>query len=569
MKTWFTRRDLDGRTLLVEVELGVEGAALSKGQNSHEDNERFSGAPATAKEASRRSHGERYHHGDPFWSFMHRPLYVHPHSAFMRIWEALFLVVSLYFTMLAPLRIALPRLWPNAGLLWLEILCTSTLFVDLVLRCFIAYEEDDENLDGEDDEDRVKVYSSAAADAHLVVSPRRIAARFLRTRFAISLLSALPIDLIVLSAVGSEGLEEFGGAATEYGQASSAAYAGLLRAAAFSNVLHYFAHWDWKAVHHTLLERIAKSIMIGGIGAHWLACGWIYVARLAEGAGLPSHLSSPAALAFEAANGGGSDAMRYCRAIYWALTMCSGVGQAEMVPASVAETVFIALTITCATAFFLFTVGTVTSLMSSGDSANAKTRQDLSALKIWMARAGLPGEIRLRVIENFYEQHVTRRGMEDRSLLAELPKFLQHEVAMFLNKDIVSSAALFRGCSATLVASLVEHLHPHRCLPLDSVVRKGDVGDELYLVKRGLFEVLNEDDTVHRMLGAGSYFGEVALLCQVHRTMTVRAVTHALVFVMDREPFLRLSSEVSPPPNRTRRPVAASRPSPLSARGLL
>merc|ERR1719440_873643 len=108
----------------------------------------------------------------------------------------------------------------------------------------------------------------------------------------------------------------------------------------------------------------------------------------------------------------------------------------------------------------------------------------------------------MRVLENFYEQNVTRKGAEDRLMLDNLPKFLQHEVAMYLNKDIVSSTALFRGCSARLVASMVEHLHAHRCLPLDQVVHKGDVGEELYLIKQGLFEVLNDDDTVHRMLGA-------------------------------------------------------------------
>jgi CRP-like cAMP-binding protein len=90
---------------------------------------------------------------------------------------------------------------------------------------------------------------------------------------------------------------------------------------------------------------------------------------------------------------------------------------------------------------------------------------------------------------------------------------------------------------------MLEHLAPHRCLPLDSIVRKGDVGDELFLIKNGLFEVLNEDRTVHRMLGPGSYFGEVALLCHVHRTMTVRAVSHALVFVLERKHFVPLMSE--------------------------
>ena len=69
---------------------------------------------------------------------------------------------------------------------------------------------------------------------------------------------------------------------------------------------------------------------------------------------------------------------------------------------------------------------------------------------------------------------------------------------------------------------MIEHLAPHRCLPLDSVVRKGDVGEELYLIKNGLFEVLNDDDTVHRMLGAGSYFGELALLHGKPRALTAQ-----------------------------------------------
>lgn len=188
-------------------------------------------------------------------------------------------------------------------------------------------------------------------------------------------------------------------------------------------------------------------------------------------------------------------------------------------------------------------VGSVTSLISSGDAVNAHIKANLLALKKWMARAALPPEMRLRVLENFYEQHVHRKGRDDRSAIADLPKFLQHSVTMYLNQDIVRMTALFRGCSATLVACMLDKLHAHRCLPLDQVVHRGDVGEELYLIKDGLFEVLNDDETVHRMLGRGSYFGEIALLCNVHRTMSVRAATHALVFVIERQHFIPLISE--------------------------
>ena len=55
-------------------------------------------------------------------------------------------------------------------------------------------------------------------------------------------------------------------------------------------------------------------------------------------------------------------------------------------------------------------------------------------------------------------------------LLPSRARWFGYQVAMYLNKDIVSSTALFRGCSITLVASLVEHLNAHRCLPLDRVI---------------------------------------------------------------------------------------------------
>lgn len=46
--------------------------------------------------------------------------------------------------------------------------------------------------------------------------------------------------------------------------------------------------------------------------------------------------------------------------------------------------------------------------------------------------------------------------------------------------------------------------------PGDFVCRKGDVGKEMYIVKRGRLSVVADDGkTVYATLGAGSVFGEV------------------------------------------------------------
>lgn len=49
--------------------------------------------------------------------------------------------------------------------------------------------------------------------------------------------------------------------------------------------------------------------------------------------------------------------------------------------------------------------------------------------------------------------------------------------------------------------------------PGDFVCRKGDVGKEMYIVKRGKLSVVADDGkTVYATLGAGSVFGEVCIV---------------------------------------------------------
>lgn len=69
------------------------------------------------------------------------------------------------------------------------------------------------------------------------------------------------------------------------------------------------------------------------------------------------------------------------------------------------------------------------------------------------------------------------------------------------------------------------------------VVAEGDEGDRFYAVADGRFEVVMGGELV-RTVTRGGGFGEVALLADVPRTATVRAVTDGLLLGLDRVPFL-------------------------------
>jgi MFS family permease len=73
--------------------------------------------------------------------------------------------------------------------------------------------------------------------------------------------------------------------------------------------------------------------------------------------------------------------------------------------------------------------------------------------------------------------------------------------------------------------------------PGDVVIREGDAGDRFYLVEDGRLEVETGGRTVSQ-LGAGDFFGEIALVRDVPRTATVRAVGPARLLALDRDEFL-------------------------------
>jgi MFS family permease len=69
------------------------------------------------------------------------------------------------------------------------------------------------------------------------------------------------------------------------------------------------------------------------------------------------------------------------------------------------------------------------------------------------------------------------------------------------------------------------------------VIREGDVGDRFYIVDAGTFEIEIDGRRIGTV-GSGGFFGEIALLHDVPRTATVRALTDGAVWALDQEEFV-------------------------------
>ncbi len=81
--------------------------------------------------------------------------------------------------------------------------------------------------------------------------------------------------------------------------------------------------------------------------------------------------------------------------------------------------------------------------------------------------------------------------------------------------------------------------------PDDFVIRKGDVGRELFIISRGEVSVLEHDkgEEIARLL-PGSFFGEIALMEPgTRRTGSVKSISISEINVLSQKGFFEISAE--------------------------
>src|SRR5262249_23639848 len=110
----------------------------------------------------------------------------------------------------------------------------------------------------------------------------------------------------------------------------------------------------------------------------------------------------------------------------------------------------------------------------------------------------------------------------------------------------LQAIAIFAPLPPATLEHLAQALRPLRVAAGADIVRAGDVGREFFIVDSGRAEVLV--DGAPKPVEEGGWFGEIALLRDVPRTATVRAVTDLALYTLDRDTFV--GAVTGHPPSR-------------------
>ena len=96
---------------------------------------------------------------------------------------------------------------------------------------------------------------------------------------------------------------------------------------------------------------------------------------------------------------------------------------------------------------------------------------------------------------------------------------------------------MFAPLAPPTIERLAANLVPVEAVAGAWLVREGELGDRFYVVDEGEVEIEIDGRTVRRE-GPGSSFGEIALLRDVPRTASVRAVSDVRLLALERDVFL-------------------------------
>jgi len=144
---------------------------------------------------------------------------------------------------------------------------------------------------------------------------------------------------------------------------------------------------------------------------------------------------------------------------------------------------------------------------------------------------------------------ISKQDMDE--IVAEFPQ-VKEVILKFYKQRVLDNLLVLSPLTAVLSAQdrkkLIAGFELREFPPLAAIVKEGDPGDSMFLIKSGQAEVTTIDPKDRRKLtlarlGPGEFFGEVSLIKNKPRTATITALTKMELLVITREKLGELTKD--------------------------
>lgn len=206
------------------------------------------------------------------------------------------------------------------------------------------------------------------------------------------------------------------------------------------------------------------------------------------------------------------------------------------------EYLFVVVDFLIGVLIFATIVGNVGSMITNMNATRAEFQQKMDGVKQYMEFRKVSKELEQRVIKWFDYLWTNKQSLNEEEVLGTLPDKLKAEIAIHVHLDTLKRVALFQDCEPGMLVDLVLKLKLQVFSPGDYICRKGDIGKEMYIVKRGQLGVVSDDGKqIFATLREGSVFGEISILNIAgnkngnRRTANIRSIGYSDLFCLSKD----------------------------------
>ena len=300
----------------------------------------------------------------------------------------------------------------------------------------------------------------------------------------VDILSSLPLDLILLS--------------KEYTRNSELGmWIRLIHLFRVYRLFDYIKNIE-SYLYHLRIRVSSDFLQLGKVMLtyvlvnHFYACTWMIIHRYYEANVEETWATLDGISAWEATKGQhdvcSSDNVRRCyvRAFHFVITTISSVGYGDIYPATEAETMFEWIVVISGASLVASLIGSFVSFFQGQDSSGQSAfKAKLNLIQEYMMYKDLPSDLCARILKHHKHVYAQQKTIDVKTVMTDLPRPLQMEIAMFINRQIIHKIPLLRDCSVTIQKNIALAIKPQYVERYAAVYLQGDMGEDVYFVLKG------------------------------------------------------------------------------------
>ncbi|XP_073781729.1 uncharacterized protein [Danio rerio] len=458
---------------------------------------------------------------------------IHPYSDFRFYWDLLMLLLMVGNLIILPVGITFFKDENTPSWIIFNVVSDTLFLVDLVLNFRTGIVKED--------------------STEILLDPRAIRQRYLKSWFLVDFVSSIPVDYIFLMVDLEAGLDsEVYRTARALRIVRFTKILSLLRLLRLSRLIRYIHQWE-EIFHMTYdlasaMVRIVNLIGMMLLLCHWDGCLQFLVPMLQD---FPHDC-------WVAKNNMVNDTwgVQYSYALFKAMSHMLCIGYGAQAPEGMTDVWLTMLSMIVGATCYAMFIGHATALIQSLDSSRRQYQEKYKQVEQYMSFHKLPADVRQKIHE-YYEHRYQGKMFDEDNILGELSEPLKEEIVSFNCRSLVANMPLFANADPNFVTAVLTKLKFEVFQPNDFIIREGTVGRKMYFIQHGRVSVLTRGNKETK-LSDGSYFGEICLLTRGRRTASVRADTYCRLYSLSVDSFNEVLEE-HPMMRRAFETVAADR----------